>query len=306
MKRDASMGLFSRKSNTADPHLPELSIKQADKLRAMSVAAVSRLGVSAVAAGDHLAVSEGSGNGYGLFAVGRKAAQLPESDWPGMVEQHFGSIIGGTSQSSELAVDEMLSRVYPKFISPGTLAHSQQIDPSRYGYARDVAMIPLLVALDSPESVTYVGAPEIETAGGEDIVWDAALKNLIAEGPGEPEAMNYEDGSFLVFETESVYQASWLAYPDRFFELLGYQPGPLGALLSIPATNILCLHLVTEATSITDISAMISVTGAMQAQHPSALSPLLYWWDGTTVQPITGHDGENVHLIVPDELASIL
>lgn len=270
------------------------------------MATVSRLGVSTVAAGDHLARSNENGDGYGMFAVGRKAAQLPESEWPGMVAQHFGSIIGGASQPSELTADELLSRVYPKFISPGTLAHSQQIDPSRYEYARDVAMVPLLVALDSPESVLYVGAPQIEAAGGEKIVWDAALKNLLAEGPGEPEEMRFEDGTFLVFETESVYQASWLAYPDRLVELLGYKPGPLGALLSIPATNILCLHLVTEATSITDISAMIRVTGAMQAQHPSALSPLLYWWDGTTVQPITGHDGENVQLLVPDELASIL
>jgi hypothetical protein len=98
-------------------------------------------------------------------------------------------------------------------------------------------MVPLLVALDSPESVTYVGAPQIEAAGGEDIVWDAALKNLVAEGPGEPDEMRFEDGSFLVFETESVYQASWLAYPDRLVELLGYKPGPLGALLSIPATK---------------------------------------------------------------------
>jgi hypothetical protein len=298
------MSLFSRKSRSADPYLPELSIMQADRLRDLSVAALGRLGVSAVAAGDHLAASHN--HQYGLFAVGRKAAQLPEREWPGMVEQHFGAVIGDAAGRSDIAPEEILGRVYPKFISPGVLAHSQQSDPSLYAYARDVAMVPLLVALDSPESVTYVASTKVEAAGGAGIVWDAALRNLIADGPGHAEEMRFDDGSFLVFETESVYQASWLAYPDKFVELLGYKPGPLGALLSIPATNILCLHLVTEATTINDISAMLRVTGLMQAQHPSALSPLLYWWDGSSVQPISGHDGEDVHLFVPDELASIL
>ena len=298
------MSLFSRKSRSADPYLPELSIMQADRLRDLSVAALGRLGVSAVAAGDHLAASHN--HKYGLFAVGRKAAELPERDWPGMVEQHFGAVIGDAAGRSDITQEEMLGRVYPKFISAGVLAHAQESDPSVYAYARDVAKVPLLVALDSPESVTYVASTKIEAAGGAGIVWDAALRNLIADGPGHPEEMRFEDGSFLVFETESVYQASWLAYPDKFVELLGYKPGPLGALLSIPATNILCLHLVTDATTINDISAMVRVTGLMQAQHPSALSPLLYWWDGSTVQPISGHDGEDVHLFVPDELASIL
>ncbi|MHA7291546.1 DUF1444 domain-containing protein [Arthrobacter sp. MDT3-24] len=243
---------------------------------------------------------------YGLFAVARKAAALPERDWKGMVEQHFSAVISGDAGGSNVTAEELLNRVYPKVVSPETLARSQQNDPSRYAYARDVAMVSLLVALDSPGSVTYLGAPQIEAAGWADIVWDAALKNLIAQGPGQPADMSLDEGSFLIFETESVYQASWLAYPDRLVELLGYKAGPLGALLSIPATNILCLHLVTEATSITDISAMINVTGIIQSQHPSALSPLLYWWDGTTVQPISGHDGESVHLFVPEELASIL
>lgn len=223
-----------------------------------------------------------------------------------MVEQHFGAVIGDAAGPSDLTQEEMLGRLYPKFISPGTLAYSQQGDPSRYAYARDVAMVPLLVALDSPESVTYVASSQIEAAGGAGPVWDAALRNLIADGPGHSEEMRFEEGSFLVFETESVYQASWLAYPDKFVELLGYKPGPLGALLSIPASNILCLHLITDATTIADISAMVRITGLMQAQHASALSPLLYWWDGATVQPISGQDGEDVQLFVPEELASIL
>ncbi|WP_028272549.1 hypothetical protein [Arthrobacter sp. UNC362MFTsu5.1] len=142
------MSLFSRKSRSADPYLPELSIMQADRLRDLSVAALGRLGVSAEAAGDHLAASHN--HQYGLFAVGRKAAQLPEREWPGMVEQHFGAVIGDAAGRSDIAPEEILCRVYPKFISPGVLAHSQQSDPSLYAYARDVAMVPLLVALDSP------------------------------------------------------------------------------------------------------------------------------------------------------------
>lgn len=298
------MGLFARKTTTADPYLPELSGKQADKLRQLSIAVLGRLGVTATAAGDHLAVSEG--RKFGLFAVARKAAALPEQGWEGMAEEHFGAVVRGAAGGSDVPAAELLNRVYPKIIAPEALAYTQQTDPSRYAYARDAAMMPLLLALDSPESVSYLGAPQIDSAGGADLVWDAALRNLLAAGPGQPEELSIDGGSFLVFETESVYQSSWLAYPDRLMELLGHKAGPLGALLSIPAANILCLHLVTPATGVNDISAILRFTGVMHSQHPSALSPLLYWWEGTTVQPISGHDGERVHLFVPEELASIL
>lgn len=298
------MGLFDRKTTTADPYLPELSGKQADRLRGLSVAVLGRLGVRATAAGDHLLVSDD--RKYGLFAVARKAAALPERGWEGMAEEHFGAVIRGADGGSEVPPADLLHRVYPKLMAPESLAYTQQSDPSRYAYARDAAMMPLLLALDSPESVSYLGTPQIERAGGADVVWDAALRNLIAAGPGEPEEISIDDGSFLVFETESAYQSSWLAYADRFMELLGYQTGPLGALLGIPASNILCLHLVTAATGVADISAILRFAGVMHSRHPSALSPLLYWWDGATVQPISSQDGKSVHLFVPDELAGIL
>jgi len=143
-------------------------------------------------------------------------------------------------------------------------------------------------------------------AGGADLLWEKAFSNLIAEGAGQPEEFTAEGGSFLVFETESVYQASWIARMDKFLDLLGYKPGPLGALVTIPATNILCLHLVSEATSINDFSAMLMFAGNTYSQHPSPLIPLLYWWNGTTVEPISGTDGEDVNLYLPDELLNVL
>ena len=296
------MGLFSRKTST-DPHLPELTTKQANKLRELCISALHRQGITAADAGDHL--DAGNEQRYGLFAVVRKATALPEKEWPAMVEQHFAAMVTDTP-TSQGTVEELLSRVYPKFMAPETMDWAVEQDPSIYSYVRPTARLPLLIAVDSPESVSYLTADQVQAAGGADLLWDKALDNLIAEGPGQPEAFSSEGGSFLVFETESVFQASWIAYMDKFIELLGYQPGPLGALVTIPATNMLCLHLVSEATGINDMKAMIEFTGAVHAQHPSALSRLLYWWDGDTVQNISGHDGVEVHLYVPDELDTVL
>jgi hypothetical protein len=297
------VGLFSRKA-AADPHLPELTTKQADKLRALCVAVLGRQGVTVTDAGEHL--SGDNEQKYGLFAVSRKASGLPEKEWPAMVEQHFAGFLSSTPVS-KATVEELHAGVYPKFIAPQTMDWMEsQHGPSIYSYVRPTARLPLLIAMDSPESVSYLTAEQVEAAGGADLLWDKAFSNLTAAGPGQPEEFTAEGGSFLVFETESVYQASWIACMDKFVELLGYKPGPLGALVTIPATNMFCLHLVSEATSIEDIKAMLMFAGTVHSQHPSPLAPLLYWWNGSTVENISGNDGEDVNLYLPDELLSVL
>ena len=297
------MGLFSRKSSN-DPHLPEFTEKQANKLRELGVLALRGQGVTVIDAGDHLAGQDGQK--YGLFAVARKAALLPEKEWPAMVGQHFAAGLTN-ARPSEVSAEELLEGVYPKFIAPETMDWMErEHGPEIYSYVRPTARLPLLIALDSPESVSYVTAEQTEAVGGADLLWEKAFSNLIAAGPGQPEDFTLEEGSFLVFETESVYQSSWIACMDQFIELLGYTPGPLGALVAIPATNTLCLHLVSEATSIDDFRAMLMFAANVYAQHPSPLIPLLYWWNGKTVEPISGIDGEDVNLYLPDELLEVL
>lgn len=297
------MGLFSRKTST-DPHLPELTTRQAKWLRELSAAALGRQGVTTIDRGDHL--EAGNEQRYGLFAVARKAASMPEKDWPVMVIQHFDAVLSDTP-ASQLSAEELRTRVYPKFMAPEMMDWAeQQHGPDTYSYVRATARLPLLIALDSPDSVSYLTAEQAETAGGADLLWDKAFTNLTALGPGQPEEFTAEGGSFLVFETESVYQASWIAHLGKLMDLLGHKQGPLGVLVTIPATNMLCIHLVGESTGINDIKAMLMFSGGAYAQHPTPLSPLLFWWDGERVQPISGVDGEDVNLYLPDELMGVL
>jgi hypothetical protein len=223
-----------------------------------------------------------------------------------MVGQHFSGLLAGTP-ASKATVEELQAGVYPKFIAPHTMdLMESQHGPAIYSYVRPTARLPLLIALDSPESVSYLTAEQVEAAGGADLLWDKAFSNLTAAGPGQPEEFTAEGGTFLVFETESVYQASWIACMDKFVASLGYKPGPLGALVTIPATNMLCLHLVSEATSIEDIKGMLMFAGTVHSQHPAPLTPLLYWWDGSSVENISSNDGEDVNLYLPDELLNVL
>lgn len=297
------MGIFSRKSRN-DEHLPELTSTQADKLRDLAIAELSRVGIAVTAAGDHLVGPENLK--LGLFAVGRKAAQLPETEWPQMLADHFAAIAGGSEERTKITLDELRTRVFPKLMSPATFAYADQESPGLYSYARDVAMTPLLLAIDAPETVIYMTSPQVDEGGGAESMWSDAMANLVREGPGEAEDVQLEGGAFLVFETESVYQSSWMAYFDKLAQLKGYSLGEHGALLSVPATNVLCVHVLTEKSSAADVTAMARFTESVQTQHPSALSPLLYWWNGAEVEPISGHDGQQVNIYLPDQLAHIL
>ncbi|WP_156424636.1 hypothetical protein [Arthrobacter sp. EpRS71] len=51
---------------------------------------------------------------------------------------------------------------------------------------------------------------------------------------------------------------------------------------------------------------MLTFTGNVHAQHPSPLVPLLFWWNGNAIEPISGTDGNDVNLYLPDELLNVL
>ncbi|BCT78111.1 hypothetical protein SCMU_39530 [Sinomonas cyclohexanicum] len=296
------MGLFSRRK-AMDPELEGLTTDQAALLRRLAVEAAARHGVHAQANPDHLETADGQR--YGLSNLARTVASEPGHAWEAAVDRHFTAVLSGTPAAA-LEGPELLGRLRAKFIAPETV--TQDRAERDFGYVRWVAYLPLVIAVDHPEKVAYLTDADLARLGDPEQVWHTASMNLLSAGlGGTPEEVAHEGGAFLGLQTGSVYTATWMAYPQALMQALGFTPGPLGAFLAAPAANALNLHLIGEATGMADLQLMVQLTALQHSRLPSPLSPHLYWWDGQdSIQPITSFDGEDTHLVLPDELEHLL
>ncbi|GAB2713346.1 hypothetical protein ACX801_18770 [Arthrobacter bambusae] len=66
------------------------------------------------------------------------------------------------------------------------------------------------------------------------------------------------------------------------------------------------LHVVNEGTSIADLMFMATLTAAQHERMPHPLSPHIYWWNGSYVQPITVATDSGLAMELPEELEIVL
>ncbi|MFF2296824.1 hypothetical protein [Arthrobacter sp. NPDC058127] len=299
------MGFFAKKDQERDGEFPQLTLKQGEKMRKLCEDAFVKLGISVNVLSDRVLVVD-STRGYGLETVARIAAEAPEREWKNAIAEYFARLVaeGERVDIDELPAEQLLERTRAKIIDPATI--TQEHAEAHFNYTQWVARLPLLMAFDGEESITYLRDEHVDRIGHEQ-AWDAARKNLMIEGCGTPEQATSEDGgSLFAIMSESNFQATWLAYPQELLDALGFKAGPLGVFMTVPAATALNLHVVNEGTSIADLIFMATLTAAQHERMPHPLSPHIYWWNGSYVQPITVATDSGLAMELPEELEVVL
>lgn len=299
------MGIFTKKDRERDAEYPQLTLKQGVKMRQLCEDAFGNLGIAVQVLSDRVLVAD-STRGYGLETVVRMVAQAPEREWKSAIAEYFARLVadGEKADIDELPAEQILERTRAKIIDPATI--TQEHAEAHFNYTQWVGRLPLLMAFDGEERITYLRDEHVDRLGHEQ-AWDAARKNLLIEGCGTPEQATSEDGgSVFAIMSESNFQATWLAYPEELLDTLGFKAGPLGVFMTVPAATALNLHVVNEGTSISDLAFMAQLAIAQYEGMPHPLSPHIYWWNGSYVQPITVATETGLEMELPEELGVLL
>lgn len=294
------MALFSRKSKEMDATFPQLTLQQGVKMRQVCAEVLTGMGYGVEVADDHVVTSDG--RVYGLETVARTLPNAPEREWKPMLEDYFARMTAKAVGSilDVMDAEELLARTRAKIIDPAMITQEQA--QLHYNYTQWVGGLPLLMAYDGDATVNYLRDDHVQRVG-EDRAWEAAQRNLLAEGTGKPQpATDGEGGSFLGIMSESEFQATWLAFPAELLEKLELTAGPLGVFMTVPSATALNLHIINDDTGIADLLFMTKVTGAQHDGMPHPLSPHVYWWNGGQIQPITGIVDGDLAMMFPDEL----
>lgn len=276
---------------SADETFPYLSVADAQRLRAFARQAFADAGLEVSVHGDHVAAADGRQFGLANIAAQCHSADGGPGSWRGLVGEHVRRVLAaaGRPTAGDLGREEVLARSYLRLVGTSTVPESAM---EWFSYARPVCgdMIELL-ALDDPESVTYLRDEDVERIGLEDLR-AAGLENLIREPFDSYDAVDGPDGVTIhVVHGQSVYTASkLLVLPDVLRRVLGEQAYPHGLLVAAPFRHQLVFHPIADSRMILAAELMAAFAAEGYAEGVGSLSPYVYWWFGGRLTQVSHLD----------------
>lgn len=287
------MGLFSRKPKetaSSDAALTYFTEVEAREFRSLMREAFAEHGLEVLTHPDHAV--DAAGRRFGFWNAGATCRGEPRSMWPSLVRDHVRRVLDDLDAPDPfegLSFDDARGAVYTRLYDPTSL-------PTLAPYPhRELAPgLVEVLALDLPETVTVFDHDAAAAAGGWDRLHAAGLENLRGL-PVEELATVPGDGgsSFTVLLGESVHTGSRaVRMPGLAAEVAQQAVGEHGWLLSVPNRHQVAWHVVRDMSVVGALNAMARFTALGYEGAVGALSPHVYWWDGSRYEQLTRvHDG---------------
>jgi hypothetical protein len=287
--------------DTPDAHLPQLSVAQADRLRALTADHLAaRHGIRPAVTAD---AAEHDGRRYPLVNLARWCRDAPEESWPDLVRQHFARL-ESASRGGEDA-QHLLSHTRLRLLPDDALP----AEATNFGYVRPVAEeLIAALALDTPESVRILDDHDVARAGL-DALWDAARANLLAE-PVEHTRVTGPTGAVLhsVYGDSHFVASKALVLPELVRAVTGADLPEAGALVVVPTRHLLAFHPVVDGSAVDAVNDLGAYALGAYEDGPGSLTPRMYWWHQGRLVCLTAfdHDARTLSVVPPPELLDLL
>jgi hypothetical protein len=260
-----------------------LTRAQADRLRALTVAAFAAAGVEVDVSGG---VARAPGRSFGLAQLAAACLDAvdggSERAWPEVVRRHVARLLAtdGAAPLSHLPLDEVLAGTYLRVVGRATLP-DEALD--RLRYARPLAGDLLeLLAFRPPGADEGVRLLQDDDLLGfvPGLLRAAGVANLLRLLPGEHEVVEGPRRQRLhVVTGPSPFTASTLlVLPEVLGRAAPELPGRDGVLVAVPFRHQLAFAPVEAATVLDLLELMVPFAERGYAQGVGAVSPFVYWW----------------------------
>jgi hypothetical protein len=275
------MGLFKRRQSPRGPvgpddHLP-LRQDQAQRLRALVRETFAEHGLEVVIQPDHLIDAEG--RRLGLWNLAALCNDVPESEWPAVVQAHVATLVDPEDLES-LTEDHLLECTHLRLVERAAV-------PGPDWHPRATALgdsLLVLLSVDRPDSVSTPREDYWEERGGLERWRATGRANLLAVALSDDlvhKRLAPDDGSgaFHVVAGDSFFTASTALELDTVVRRFSPGPeSPYGVLVAVPFRHQVAWRVLDgtqdSAVALTHLL-RFALTGFAEA--PGPLSPHVYW-----------------------------
>ncbi|CAM3854614.1 hypothetical protein ACXYTP_14085 [Tsukamurella ocularis] len=301
------MGWFGRKKSVEDqrdPYLGLLTVRDADRLRALTRTVLAENGFEAQLRGNHLAVADG--RTVGLDNLVRKVRDVGDGEWDRIVRSHLAPLLRPTEDPTG---DELETRIVARLLDVSVGSGDPRLTFD-YGLHWQPGVAEILV-VDHPDHVSMLGDGSVRDLAPLGPWYDRARRNLfreLTETAVRVETVEHDGHRFQCALSESVYTASGaLLLPDL---LPRWGPGidlRGGVLFAVPFRNQLAFAACSDAASALGGLMLLPVFAANgYSDGVGPVSPNVYYWRDGVVTQISSIAEDALTVTPPPELLEMI
>ncbi len=261
-----------------------------------------------VAVGDGILVDQERDIHFGLQNLAQMCHRSNQSDWPEIIEMHFGSLWDAEEERKSLdrkkqdfsKIRELLAvRLWPA----DYLSSLAQVD---IVYREDIEGTVSVLVYDLQNSIIQVATSDAALWGREtEELFEIGLQNTWRSKPPDVSMEALGDGvQVAVFQGHSFYVATHALLLEDY---AGYV-GTYGSLIIIPHRHAMVCYPIEDVNVINALDKLIIIALQMYNEGPGSISPRLYWYENGrfTDLPYQITDDRQLHFAPPEEFLALL
>ena len=247
-----------------------------------------------------------NGAQMGMGNIAQICAQAEESEWPGIISEHFNRLEAAVAQAS---ADEIPPWDQVKAGLTIRLMANEAVPDQFRGnsvWRRDLQGVATMLAIDYPETVATVSrASAVEWGMPDEQLFAHALANLESTFKlHEPVVKDLMNGPLFLFSAEHFFAASHALLLNRMPQCVG----PYGAVVAIPTRHLLLCCPVNTFDIVKDIGVMLNIAHKAETDGPGSITNQLYFYRDGSFFVIASEmgDDQQLRLTPPPEFIRVL
>ena len=222
---------------------------------------------------------------FGLLKLAQRCQAAESDSWESLVKKHFQRVQAAQENSSGLSFEQAKKRILLRILPSSNVETT-----STLLVREDLPGTRTVLVLDLPESVWSIGKGEAKRWGKDpEELFDVALTNLAHRPAPKTESLELLKGISAFFVTEeSLYTASLVLTLKDHPEWMGTH----GALVGVPTRQHLIVYPVKDSKSLAAMELLSQLIRNLEKEGPGPVSPLLYYYDGESLEAISNQSSE--------------
>lgn len=234
------------------------------------------------------------GRSLPLLQLAQHCHLSPRERWHDLIHQHLQTMTAHLSELASLTAEAMsMIDLRVRLVADNPADRQVFAELCVRPFADGIVEV---LAVDVPDAIRLVPRREIDELGWDlDEAWSSAWAQTEAlEQPDEVNVIDVGGADVVHIFGHRVFNASLV----RQIEDVVGTIGPDGAIVSIPHSHSVLVHVIEDTTVVTALNALIPITRQVHRHGPGSVSPQLYWWRGgelTCIPTYFAPDGVEVY-----------
>lgn len=240
---------------------------------------------------------------FGLINIAQICSLRNPEEYPGILEQHFGAMIGNEAFEAGLEPDDfekIKQYIGVRLYGEDYIADFGEDIMIRRPFAKGVFAV---LIFDFPQTIKNISRSEADKWNtSDDELFNIGIENIRRSYELKAQRVTIGNDAVFAAETEHFFAANILFDIERHKEFIGKG----GAVVGIPTRCLAVIYPINDVKVASVLMALFNIVPRFYAGGPGSLTRQIFWYRDGLYEPLDYKIGKEVNFTPSDAFLSML